>query len=82
MLAGSALLIVTGYGLYYLGGETTRELTSVLHWGVGLILPGVLVWHVRQGRKPSVRRLPRRRRRTTRSAEPPEELAAGPRIIH
>ncbi len=41
-----ALLTITGYGLYYAGGETLRAWISVLHWGVGLGLPALLAAHV------------------------------------
>jgi uncharacterized membrane protein YhdT len=41
------LLAITGYGLYYAGGESLRAWTSVIHWGVGLGLPVLLVAHVK-----------------------------------
>jgi hypothetical protein len=50
VLAGAALLLtVSGYGLYYLGGEYTRQLFSLLHWVIGLASGGLLVWHVLSG---------------------------------
>ncbi len=42
----SLLLTLTGYGLYYVGGESLRAWISVVHWGVGLALPVLLVAHV------------------------------------
>ena len=50
-IAGVALtvvagaLILSGYLLYYLGIEWLRDWTSILHWGIGLALPAVFVWH-------------------------------------
>src|SRR5512144_3124359 len=31
-----AVLVLTGFLLYYLGGEGARSVASVVHWGVGL----------------------------------------------
>ena len=50
-LAVFAILIVTGYGLYYAGGEMMRAWTSWIHLGVGLALPLLLVVHIFLGRK-------------------------------
>lgn len=50
MLACTALLILTGYGLYYGGDEEARAWISVLHWGVGLAVAGVLTAHVVLGK--------------------------------
>ncbi len=41
-----ALLSVTGYGLYYVGGESFRAWISVVHWAVGLGVPLLLAAHV------------------------------------
>jgi len=46
-----ALLTVTGYGLWYVAGETSRETWSILHWAPGLAFPLLLVWHIRCGRR-------------------------------
>ena len=81
VLTTVGLLIASGYGLYYLAGETTREVISVLHWALGLVAPLLLAWHVRASRRVRAGRIPRsRRRRTGPSAGPPpsEPLAAGP----
>ena len=40
------LLTVTGYGLYYVGGESFRGWISVVHWAVGLAIPLLLAVHV------------------------------------
>jgi hypothetical protein len=45
------LLTVSGYLLYYAGGEDTRPVISALHWIVGLAVPALLVWHVVAGRR-------------------------------
>jgi hypothetical protein len=46
-----AVLTVTGYGLYYAGGEVVREWTSWIHLVVGLALPILLLIHILLGRK-------------------------------
>jgi hypothetical protein len=51
LLGLNGLLILSGYGLYYLGGEGTRRLVSPLHWAIGLLLPVGLAWHIREGRR-------------------------------
>jgi cytochrome b561 len=38
-------LVITGYLLYYAGGESARALASVAHWLPGLALPAVGLWH-------------------------------------
>jgi hypothetical protein len=50
LLALTSILILTGYALYYFGGEELRPILSILHWAVGLVAAAVLVWHVRRGR--------------------------------
>lgn len=50
MLAANAILMVTAFGLYYLGSETWRRWTSDLHIVVGLSVPVLLVAHVVSGR--------------------------------
>jgi hypothetical protein len=44
------LLIVSGYGLYYYGGEDGRPWISAFHWLLGLGTPALLVWHIWSGR--------------------------------
>jgi hypothetical protein len=51
MVATLLLLVVTGYGLYYLAGEADRPVWSVLHWGVGLIASALMVLHIWMGRR-------------------------------
>lgn len=53
-----AILILTGYLLYYAGGETLREYGSLTHWLIGLGLPIVFLWHYINGQ------LVRRNKRT------------------
>lgn len=43
-------LIVSGYLLYYVGAEDARALASVIHWSIGLGVPGVFIWHYIHGR--------------------------------
>lgn len=56
MLALNAILILTAFGLYYLGSERLRRWTSDLHFGLGLALPVLLLLHVVLGRRESARR--------------------------
>jgi hypothetical protein len=45
------ILTVTGYGLYYAGGERLRALTSWIHLTVGLALPLLLILHIWLGKR-------------------------------
>ena len=56
-----AVLIASGYMLYYVGDDTLRQWTSMAHWIVGLVLPAVFLWHYLNG-------LLVRRRKTGRNA--------------
>lgn len=51
VLSVAAILIVTGYGLYYAADEDLRPWLSLGHWGIGLVLPAGVVWHVVAGRR-------------------------------
>ena len=44
-------LIVSGYLLYYLGGESWRAMVAIAHWLVGLGLPLSLIWHLLDRRR-------------------------------
>jgi hypothetical protein len=46
MLAISTLLTLTGYLLYYAGGETARDVASYVHLMLGLALPIALALHL------------------------------------
>lgn len=52
-----SLLILTGYGLYYIGNERFRSWTSWTHLLVGLAFPVLLILHIWRGR---VSRKPKR----------------------
>jgi hypothetical protein len=54
----AAFLLVTGYLLYYAGGETLREWSAITHWVVGLASPVLFFWHyaARTASKPAARR--------------------------
>lgn len=43
-------LTLTGYGLYYTGGESLRSVASLAHLVLGLAFPAVIIWHIRRGR--------------------------------
>lgn len=62
-LSAFAVLTITGYGLYYAGGERLRAWTSWIHLAVGLALPILLLIHIFLGRRtrPSGRFRPRSR---------------------
>ena len=51
MIALSTLLVVTAFGLYYLGAETVRPWMSWIHIVVGFILPAWLALHIFLGRR-------------------------------
>ena len=50
-LCAFGLLTITGYGLYYAGGENLRAWTSWIHLAVGLALPLLLVLHIWLGKR-------------------------------
>jgi hypothetical protein len=50
-LSAFACLAITGYGLYYAGGERLRAWTSWIHLAVGLVLPILLLLHIFLGRR-------------------------------
>jgi hypothetical protein len=45
-----ALLILSGYALYYIGNERLRAWTSWIHLIAGLVFPILLVLHIWRGR--------------------------------
>jgi hypothetical protein len=45
MFGLSALLVLSGYLLYYLGNDRMIEATSLLHWAIGLASPLVFLAH-------------------------------------
>jgi predicted small integral membrane protein len=51
MVAFNAALIVTAFGLYYLGSELLRPWASRIHIGVGVILPILFFVHVVVGKR-------------------------------
>jgi len=51
MASLNAALVVTAFGLYYLGSDSARPWWSGVHIGVGLALPGLFLIHVWRGRK-------------------------------
>jgi hypothetical protein len=50
-LSAFAVLTITGYGLYYSGGERLRAWMSWIHLAVGLALPMLLLMHIFLGRR-------------------------------
>ncbi|MGB8400489.1 hypothetical protein [Bradyrhizobium sp.] len=53
MIALSTLLVVTAFGLYYLGSEAVRPWISWIHIIVGFALPAWLGLHIFLGRRRS-----------------------------
>jgi hypothetical protein len=51
MSAVNAILIVTAFGLYYLGSEAVRPVMSDMHIALGLAIPVLLVAHIWWGRR-------------------------------
>ena len=51
MVTFNAVLIVTAFGLYYMGAETLRPWMSDVHIAIGLALPVLLLIHVVLGRR-------------------------------
>jgi hypothetical protein len=49
--ASNGVLIVTAFGLYYLGSDAIRPWASDIHIAFGLALPLLLLVHVKTGRK-------------------------------
>jgi hypothetical protein len=45
------ILTITGYGLYYAGGESLRAWTSWIHLAVGLGMPLLLILHIWLGKR-------------------------------
>ena len=60
IITSCALLVVTGYGLYYFGSEWSRTLSVWLHIGTGLLFPFILIWHIWIGKRESRRKAPKR----------------------
>lgn len=50
-LGAFGILTITGYGLYYAGGETLRAWSSWIHLAVGLSLPLLLILHIWLGKR-------------------------------
>jgi hypothetical protein len=50
-LGAVVVLTLTGYALYYAGGEKFRVLCSGVHFWLGILSPLLLLGHVRTGRR-------------------------------
>lgn len=51
LLGVFGILTITGYGLYYAGGEELRAWTSWIHLSVGLSIPLLIVLHLVFGKR-------------------------------
>ena len=50
LVSANAVLVLSGWALYYVGSESRRPWISVAHWTIGVALPLVLAVHVWRGR--------------------------------
>jgi len=50
-LSAFGFLTISGYVLYYAGGERLRAWTSWIHLGIGLVLPILLLIHIFLGKR-------------------------------
>jgi hypothetical protein len=48
-----SLLIITGWGLYYVGNASARSAASKCHWVLGLLFPVIIFIHIQLGRRQS-----------------------------
>jgi len=55
MIASSAVLIATAFGLYYSGSDALRRWISDAHIAIGFMLPAGLILHVWLGRRSAPR---------------------------
>jgi hypothetical protein len=85
MTAVFALLILSGYLLYYVGDDKVRPLISTLHWGIGLACPIFFVWHrvKRRATRPPARNIGSMKhriehRRSSVRTEPPLDKSGPP----
>jgi hypothetical protein len=51
LITASAILALSGWGLYYVGQETLRNATSILHSVIGVVAPLLIEVHVRADRR-------------------------------
>jgi hypothetical protein len=51
LVAVMALLVATGYGLYYFGEDRWRATASWIHLALGFATPALLGLHIWQGRR-------------------------------
>ena len=51
MVTFNAVLIVTAFGLYYLGSDLVRTWISDVHIAAGLAFPALLIFHIWFGRR-------------------------------
>jgi hypothetical protein len=66
-LSAFGVLVITGYGLYYAGGERLRAWVSWIHLAVGLVLPILLLIHILLGKRTRLAGQSRSRSRFTSS---------------
>jgi cation transport ATPase len=79
VLALLGFLILTGYSLYYAGGERLRWWMSVSHLWIGLAIGPILILHVWRGKSGRPHRPGRKiKLRAAPAAGPAQQTGAGP----
>ena len=73
LVAFLGFLVLTGYGLYYLGDERLRSWTSWSHLAVGVALPAMIILHIWSGRR-SGTEVFKSPKQQTRSAKPSDSF--------
>ena len=76
LVATMTVLTITGWLLYYAGGERLRSTASALHLWLGFLLPLIVVIHIWLGRRARVH--PRREAAHSRASSLPAEGKATP----
>jgi hypothetical protein len=56
LVAAQGFLILTAYGLYYVGGDDFHAFIGYAHASVGFVFPALLAWHVLTGIREKSRR--------------------------
>lgn len=70
-------LATTGYALYYFSSDANAAWLPLAHWIPGLALPGVVLMHIRFGRRRTAPRRPAARHCPVAHAQPPTARSAG-----
>ena len=58
VIASVLVLVISGFGLYYIASDSDRALWSLAHWLPGLLFAPLLIAHVMWGRRSRQRGAP------------------------